>query len=169
MTYTWNMEPKHRICQNSFYKSVGNKAKGGISKRVFQESKARHIFRKTNISYLLIHKHFFRPDTHMCAYQGVRNVRFSENVARFVFLKHPFWDSLFCLVTDELKWKSKKFIHLVFSPKFILFLDYKLMSCQNDSFQCISAWYLSKSKRKLPVLFFGYSILAIFLRPHDVR
>ena len=104
-----------------------------------------------------------------CAYQGVRNVRFSENVARFVFLKHPFWDSLFCLVTDELKWKSKKFFHLVFSPKFILFLDYKLMSCQNDSFQCISAWYLSKSKRKLPVLFFGYSILAIFLRPHDVR
>ena len=33
---------------------VGNKAKGRISKRVFQESKARQNFRKTNISYSLI-------------------------------------------------------------------------------------------------------------------
>ena len=33
---------------------VSNKAKGGISKRVFQENKARQIFRKTNISYPLI-------------------------------------------------------------------------------------------------------------------
>ena len=30
---------------------VGNKAKVRISKRVFQENKARQIFRKTNISY----------------------------------------------------------------------------------------------------------------------
>ena len=33
---------------------VGNKAKGRISERVFQENKARQIFRKTNISFLLI-------------------------------------------------------------------------------------------------------------------
>ena len=33
---------------------VGNKAKVRISKRVFQENKARQIFRKTNISYPLI-------------------------------------------------------------------------------------------------------------------
>ena len=25
-----------------------------------------------------------------CVYQGARNVRFSENLACFVFLKHPF-------------------------------------------------------------------------------
>ena len=68
---------------------VGNKAKGRISKRVFQESKARQIFRKTNISYPL------------CAYQGVRNIRFSEIVACFVFLKHPFWDSSFWLITED--------------------------------------------------------------------
>ena len=74
---------------------VGNKAKGRISKQVFQENKARQIFRKTNISYLLIR-------TRTCAYQGVRNVRFSENLVCFVFLKHPFWDSPFCLITDEL-------------------------------------------------------------------
>ena len=35
-------------------KVVGIKAKGRISKRVFQENKARQIFRKTNISYPLI-------------------------------------------------------------------------------------------------------------------
>ena len=33
---------------------VGNKAKGRILKRVFQENKARQIFRKTNISNPLI-------------------------------------------------------------------------------------------------------------------
>ena len=37
-----------------------------------------------------------------CAYQGIRNVRFSENLACFFFMKHPFWDSPFCLITDEL-------------------------------------------------------------------
>ena len=34
---------------------------------------------------------------------GVRNVRFSENLGRFVFLIPPFWDSPFCLITDELE------------------------------------------------------------------
>ena len=33
---------------------------------------------------------------------GVINVRFSENLACFVFLKQPFQDSSFCLITDEL-------------------------------------------------------------------
>ena len=42
--------------------------------------------------------HFLRS----CAYQGVKNVRFSENLSCFVFLKYPFWDSPFCLITDEL-------------------------------------------------------------------
>ena len=37
-----------------------------------------------------------------CAYQKVRNVRLSENLACFVFLKHPFWYSPFCLITDEI-------------------------------------------------------------------
>ena len=36
--------------------NVGNKEKGRISKRVFQENKARQIFRKMNISYPLIRK-----------------------------------------------------------------------------------------------------------------
>ena len=57
---------------------VVDKAKGQISKRVFQENKARQIFRKTNISYPLIR-------TRMRAYQGIGKVRFSENLACFVF------------------------------------------------------------------------------------
>ena len=34
-------------------------------------------------------------------YQGVRNVCFSEILACFAFLKHPFWDSPFCLIPDD--------------------------------------------------------------------
>ena len=33
----------------------------------------------------------------------VRNVRFSENLAWFVFLKHPSWDFPFCLITDDFR------------------------------------------------------------------
>ena len=84
---------QENICASkSTTPNVGNKVKGRISKRVFQESKARQIFRKTSISY---------PLTRTCAYQGIRNVCFSEILACFAFLKHPFWDSPFCLVTDD--------------------------------------------------------------------
>ena len=76
------------------YYFVGYKAKERISERVFQEKNARQIFRKIKISYPLI-------STRTCAYQGVRNVNFSENLACFVFLKQPFWDSSFCLITDD--------------------------------------------------------------------
>ena len=50
--------------------SVGDKAKGWISKRT-------------------------------CAYQGAQNVRFSENLACFIFLEHPFWDLPFCLNSGD--------------------------------------------------------------------
>ena len=39
---------------------VGNKAKGRISKRVFQENKTRQIFQKTTISYPLTHAYYRR-------------------------------------------------------------------------------------------------------------
>ena len=35
----------------------------------------------------------------MCAYQGLRNVK--ENLAGFVFLKHPPWNLPFCLITNK--------------------------------------------------------------------
>ena len=74
---------------------VAKKAKGRISKRVLQENKARQISRKMNIYYLLI-------CTRTCVYQGVRNIRFSKNLMCFVFLQHPFLDSPFCRIIDEL-------------------------------------------------------------------
>ena len=37
---------KLKFLKAVFHKFVGNKAKGRISKRVFQENKARQIFRK---------------------------------------------------------------------------------------------------------------------------
>ena len=52
-----------------------------------------------------------------CAYQGVRNVRFSENLACFVFLKHPFLDSSFCLITDDVQYTSMFFRHIKSSRK----------------------------------------------------
>ena len=60
---------------------VGNKAKGQISKLVFQENKAHQIFRKINISYPLIR-------TPTCAYQGV-NVLFFGKSAVLCFLETP--------------------------------------------------------------------------------
>ena len=68
----------------SFLQFVGNKAKGRIWKQVFQEKQS--------------------------TYQRVGNVCFSENLACFVFLKHPFWDSPFCLITEEL-FVSKRWIN----------------------------------------------------------
>ena len=56
---------------------------------MFQENKASQISPKN--------EHFLPPDT----YQGV-NVRFSENLACFVFLKHLFWDLPFCLITNNM-------------------------------------------------------------------
>ena len=49
----------------------------------------------------------------VCAYQGVKNDCFSKNLTTFVFLKHPFWDSVFCLITDAIV-KNSKYV-LVFT------------------------------------------------------
>ena len=84
--------------------------KGRISKRVFQEKQSRSNFLKTNISYPLIR-------TRTCAYQGVRKVCFSENLACFVFLKHPFGGLFFCLITDEFAQGAPEILRFKNSPK----------------------------------------------------
>ena len=59
------------------------------------------VSRKQSTPNFLKNEHFLPSDsTRTCAYQGVRNVCFSENLPCFVFLKHPFWDSPFCRITD---------------------------------------------------------------------
>ena len=45
---------------------------------------------------------FFEKYGVLSVYQGVRNSRFSKNLACFVFLKHLFWDSPFWLITNDL-------------------------------------------------------------------
>ena len=97
---------------------------------MFQENKARQIFRKTNISYPLM---------------GVRNVRFSENLACFVFVKHPFWDSPFCLITDAL----------------VLDVPFPVPSLDN---WIILAFVAYKLARKLPENIWFPSQKAIFFR-----
>ena len=91
---------------------VGNKIKGRISKRVFHENKARQIFRKTNISYPLIR-------IRTCSYQGVRNVRFSENLACFVFFETPvlrfalslyYWLYVMLMITNSIEPRMGKLI-----------------------------------------------------------
>ena len=63
----------HRFGQleKKLHEVIDIKAKGQISKRVFQENKTCQIFQKTKISYTLIR-------TRMCVHQRVRSVRFSE-------------------------------------------------------------------------------------------
>ena len=49
------------------------------------------VSRKESMPTFPKNEHIFPPDTHtyMCV-SGGKNVRFSENLASFAFLKHPF-------------------------------------------------------------------------------
>ena len=44
-----------------------------------------------------------------CAYQGVRNVSFSENLECFAFLLPPFWDSPFCFITGKVLYSEMNY------------------------------------------------------------
>ena len=80
---------------------------------LFVGSKAKRVNLQTGVSRkqstpnFSKNEPFLPPDTYtyVCL-SGVRNVRFSENLTCFVFLKHRFWDSPFCLATDVLLVKS---------------------------------------------------------------
>ena len=59
-------------------------------------------FRKTK------HAKFSETQTFLTSwYQRIRNIRFSENLASFAFLKHPFSGSPFCLIADVLSFLTK--------------------------------------------------------------
>ena len=92
---------------------VGNKAKRWILKEN-KENKARRIFRKTNI-YPLV-----RTRT----YQGVRNFRFSENLACFVFLNTRFKIQPFALLPAN----SKLLFYLSCRYLWCWLLDHRGMS-----------------------------------------
>ena len=76
-----------------------------ISSVIRQKGESQNgCFKKTKHAKFSEKQTFLTPDMHTCTcdYQGVRIVRFSENLACIVFLKHPFWDSPFCHITDNL-------------------------------------------------------------------
>ena len=74
----------------------GNKAKGQISKRLFQENKAHHISQKqTFFDLWYVHVRV--------RIRGYKIFVFLENLVCVVFLKHLFWDSPFYLISDSMK------------------------------------------------------------------
>ena len=92
---------------------VGNKTKGWISKRVFQDKKARQVFRETKISYPLTR-------IHTCAYQSVSNVLFFGNLAWFVFLNTRFEIRLFSLLPTMCSRKIKVSFQEIYHVKFMM-------------------------------------------------
>ena len=63
-------------------KFVGNNTKEQISKRVFQENKARQIFRKTNISYpMILTRTFASQGVKKCSFFGKFSALFSWNTS----------------------------------------------------------------------------------------
>ena len=90
-------------------------------KRVLQENKVCEIFGEMNISYPLIHKR-------TCAYQGVSNVRFPENLVCFVFLIESFMD-YFCM-------------GLMLKQKLQLFQYISEQSCNNKKCEFLGAFVL---------------------------
>ena len=67
------------------------KQKGKSQNGRKKKTKHAKFSKKASISYPLIATHAF-------AYQGVKNVNFSENLALFVFLEPPFEIRLFALL-----------------------------------------------------------------------
>ena len=65
-----------------FLNFVGHKAKGHISRRLFQENQVCQILRKANISYPLIRAPTF-------AYQGGKRCSFFEKFDMLCFLVTP--------------------------------------------------------------------------------
>ena len=99
----------------------------------------------------------------MCAYQGVRNVRFFEDLACFVFLKHPFWDSPFCLITDVVFFE---FAEKIRPDKYFLFLDggpYDIRTSQVSSeLQCkLYDWFLYDCELRDKFIFLYVDILLL--------
>ena len=90
-----------------------------------------------------------------CPYQGIRNVRFSENLTCFVFLRHPFSDSPFHLITDE----RKKAVSIIFLSHFEISEKQLWMSARilHDSFWGISNWHenILELKKVTAILRFG--------------
>ena len=85
--------------------------KGESQNRCFKKTKYAKFSEKTNISYPL---RWTRIRTYVCV-SGGKKFCFFGNLAYFVFLKYPFWDSLFSLLLKMkiLPWKQPSFSTIV--------------------------------------------------------
>ena len=98
---------------------VVSKAKGRISKRVFQENKARKVFRKRKISYPLIRAraYVFVSERKKCSFFGKPGV--------LCFLETPVLRFALCLITNNFRInKSMAFVTqmvLIVNLDFIVF------------------------------------------------
>ena len=75
------------------------------------------VSRKQSMSNFPKNKKFLPPwyaHLRTCVYQEVKNVRFSENLTCFVFLKHPFWDSPLYFITEAETIREKTFSYSIF-------------------------------------------------------
>ena len=70
-----------------FWQNIGNKAKERISKRVFQENKARQIFEKTKISYPLIRTRKTPTLVFFCEFWKIFRTTFLQSTSRQLLLK----------------------------------------------------------------------------------
>ena len=150
------MARKQEFDQRNYISSV-IRQKDECQIGVFQENKADQIFRKTNSSYLLIR-------TRTCAHQGVRNVSFSENLTCFLLLKHLFWDSPFCLISDDYV-KIAVFCWNIFN-KNIAKLVINNVVCEKLKFKLTQVKFLQKVLTQSNLHEHDYSIhWTIFYRP----
>ena len=122
--------------------------KGESQNGCFKKTKPNFL---KSISYSLI-------CTRTSAYQGVKNVCFSQNLACFIFLKHPFWDSPFYFITDEINKNVKGKILLrkiwqqlwMFLCCFLRTLKWALRTPKKKRQVCAIVWLLISHSR-LPV------------------
>ena len=91
--------------------------------------------------------------TRTWAYQGVKNVCFSENFGCFVFLKHSFWDSPFCLITDDLTFRHVLTSNHMFGKAILdkmpecIFENFEIFRAKRGQFQNFQksrGWFIPK-------------------------
>ena len=66
--------------------------------------------------------------TYVCVSGGKKWFFFRKNLACFVFLKHPFWDSLFCFITDCYKYRKFRVVFRTQS-NFVILEPMEILTC----------------------------------------
>ena len=108
---------------------VGNKAK--------RLNLKTDVSRKQNPTNFPKNEYFF-PQIRTFVYHGIRYIRFLENLSGFVFLKHPFWDSPFRLITDVF------LINWTVCQSGIMHSEEMLTQSQQRSVRCSSSLLLKR-------------------------